>query len=350
MAVGRVVLSCSDRQVLARVLVVLNWVSVVTGAVLVSVGVYLWAELRRWEEVMSEDILWSVPVVLVWTGLGACALNLTGARLCLDCSDLNRFLRWKLVLAPYMGVSLLLTTGVLLAAALSLGLNASGRLDAALEAGLSSAMRRYKDSDRNLELKTQLDLVQIQMSCCGKDRYQDWFRVQWVSDQYLDRTDPRVQDRFRSNVAGLYLSDSVPFSCCDPASPWPCPQTHLSSRPAPHFLSLVQSSRSLGLWGKGCREALGQHYSSILNLISLTALGVWGFEMLVVLGVRYLQTSMESLVLIGDPESDSEAWILESSLCETLRVIKSLGKCYHGNDDPNIDRPITGSGAHPTDQ
>ncbi|KAJ0061116.1 hypothetical protein NL108_007852 [Boleophthalmus pectinirostris] len=350
MAVGRVVLSRSDRRVLARVLVVLNWVSVVTGAVLVGVGVYLWAELRRWEEVMSEDVLWWVPVVLVWTGLGACVLNLTGARLCLDCSDLNRFLRWRLVLAPYVGVSLLLTAGVLLAAALCLGLNASGRLDAALEAGLSNSMRRYKDSDRNPGLKTRLDLVQIQMNCCGKDQYQDWFRVQWVSDRYLDRTDPRVQDRLRSNVAGVYLSDSVPFSCCDPASPWPCPQTHLRSRPAPHFLSLVQSSRSLGLWGRGCREVLGRHYSSILNLISLTALGVWGFELLVVVGVRYLQTSMESLVLIGDPDSDSEAWILERGLCQSLSVIKSLGKCYHSDHDPNIDRPITSSGTHGTDQ
>ncbi|XP_072320554.1 photoreceptor outer segment membrane glycoprotein 2-like [Eucyclogobius newberryi] len=342
MALGHVVLSHSDRRVLARVLVVLNWVSVATGAVLVLLGVYLWAELRRWEEVMSEDVLWAVPVVLIWTGLGACVVNLTGAQLCLDCSDHNRFLRWKLVLAPYVGVSLLLTAGLLLAAALSLALGFSGRLDEALEAGLSAAMRRYKDSDLNPGLKTKLDLVQIHMSCCGKDRYQDWFRVQWVSDRYLDRTQARVQDQIRSNVAGLYLSDSVPFSCCDPASPWPCPQTGLKSRPAPHFLSLVQSSRSLGLWGRGCREALRRHYLWILNVISVSAVSVWAFELLVVTGVRYLQTSMENLVLLGDPASDSEAWILEDSLCETarhnLRIIKSLGKCYHGNNDPNIDQ------------
>ncbi|KAK7906710.1 hypothetical protein WMY93_015322 [Mugilogobius chulae] len=336
MAVGRLVLTRSDRLSLARVLVVLNWVSVATGAVLLCVGVYLWAELRRWEELVSEDVLWAVPVVLFGTGLSVCVLNLTGARICLDCSDQNRFLRWKLVLAPYVGVSLLLTAGLLLAAALCLCLGL--RLDSAVEAGLSSAMRRYKDSDLNPGLKTRLDLLQIHLSCCGKDQYQDWFRVQWVPDRYLDRTKAGVQDRIRSNVGGAYLSDSVPFSCCDPASPWPCPQTGLTARPAPHFLSEVQSSRSLGLWGRGCREALGRHYWSILQLISFSFMSVWAFELLVVTGVRYLQTSMENLVLLGDPLSDSEAWILENGLCETarhnLRVIKNLSKCYHDDDDP----------------
>lgn len=349
----------SDRRSLARVLVVLNWVSVVTGAVLVCVGVYLWAELRRWEVVMSEGgVVWLVPAVLAWTGLGSCVVNLTGARLCLDLDlDLNRFLRWKLVLVPYVGVSLLLTAGVLLAAALCLGVSVSGRLDEALEAGLSSAMLRYKDSDRDPGLKTGLDLLQIHMSCCGKDQYQDWFRVQWISDRYLDRGDPRVRTRLRSNVIGRYLSDSVPFSCCDPASPWPCPQTQLRSSPAPHFLSLAQSSRSLGLWGRGCREALANHYSTILNQISVIAIAVWAFECLVVLGVRYLQTSMENLVRLGDPGFDSEAWLLEESLCDTAKnnfhIIKSLGKCYHGDDDdhdPNLDQPITGPAAQRTDQ
>uniref|UniRef100_A0A8C6UUE9 Tetraspanin n=1 Tax=Neogobius melanostomus TaxID=47308 RepID=A0A8C6UUE9_9GOBI len=306
MSLGRVVLTPSDRRSLARVLVLLNWVSVVTGAVLVLVGVYLWAELWRWEVVLSEGVVWAVPAVLVWTGLTACVVNLTGAWLCLDAADVNRFLRWKLAMAPYVGVSLLLTAGVLLVAALCLA--AAARLDGALEAGLSVAMRRYKDWDRHPGLKTRLDLLQIHMSCCGNVRYQDWFRVQWVPDRYLDRTDPGVRARLSSNVIGRYLSDSVPFSCCDPASPWPCPQTHLRSK------------------------ALETHYSSILHHISLIAVGVWAFEvshMLVVTGVRYL-------------------------LCETARqnliIMKSLGKCYQGDDDPNIDRPITGSGGRRTDQ
>lgn len=191
MPLGRVSLSRAERQTLARVLCSLNGVSVATGAVLVLLGMYLWKELQRWQEVMSDEVLSAVPAVLVWTGLWACAVNLLGARLSLDCVDLNHFLRWKLVLAPYFLVSLLLTTGILLAAALCYGLSLSGRLDAALEAGLSSAMRRYKDSD---QLKTSLDLLQIQLHCCGKDRYQDWFRVQWVSNRYLDWTAPGVQE------------------------------------------------------------------------------------------------------------------------------------------------------------
>lgn len=69
-------------------------------------------------------------------------------------------------------------------------------------------------------------------------------------------------------------------------------------------------------------------------------------QLLVLLGVRYLQTAMENVLLLGDPELESDGWILEDSLAQTarynLQVIKNLGKCYQADQDndhdPNIDR------------
>lgn len=61
------------------------------------------------------------------------------------------------------------------------------------------------------------------------------------------------------------------------------------------------------------------------------------------LGVRYLQTAMENVLLLGDPELQSDGWILENSLAQTarynLQVIKNLGKCYQADQDhdPNMD-------------
>lgn len=70
-------------------------------------------------------------------------------------------------------------------------------------------------------------------------------------------------------------------------------------------------------------------------------------------GVRYLQTSLENVLRQGDPDSESDGWLLENSFMETARInlniIKSLGKNNHidtaKNGDPNIDIPST-SKAH----
>lgn len=52
---------------------------------------------------------------------------------------------------------------------------------------------------------------------------------------------------------------------------------------------------------------------------------------------------MENVLRLGDPDSESDGWILENSLAETARsnfnIIKNLGKCYQADDDPNINVP-----------
>lgn len=69
------------------------------------------------------------------------------------------------------------------------------------------------------------------------------------------------------------------------------------------------------------------------------------YQLLVLTGVRYLQTAMENVLRLGDPDSESDGWILENSLAETARsnfnIIKNLGKCYQADDDPNINIPTT---------
>lgn len=70
-------------------------------------------------------------------------------------------------------------------------------------------------------------------------------------------------------------------------------------------------------------------------------------------GVRFLQTSLENVLRQGDPNSESDGWLLENSFMETARtnlnIIKSLGKCNQidtaSNGDPNINVPST-SKAH----
>lgn len=77
------------------------------------------------------------------------------------------------------------------------------------------------------------------------------------------------------------------------------------------------------------------------------------FQLSVLTGVRFLQTSLENVLKQGDPNSESDGWLLENSFMETARInlniIKNLGKINQidmaDNGDPNIDIPST-SKAH----
>ncbi|KAF3850360.1 hypothetical protein F7725_020079 [Dissostichus mawsoni] len=301
MAVGRRTFTKAERQKLAEVLWLLNWVSVLTGALLFGLGLFLRVEIQKWQEVMSGPGILYVPHVLISTGWRPVASTSWGE----DLPGLrrpNRFLRWKLVLMPYVVCSLCFTACVLGGALLCYGVQS--QLEDSLLLGLQNAMRFYKDTDTpgRCYLKKTVDLLQIQFQCCGNAGYRDWFQVQWISNRYLDMTSS--SGRLRSNVGGQFLQDSVPFSCCSPSSPRPCIQTQL--RDASQTFNWDQ----LNQWGGGCRRVLVDHYRGLLQTIGFTVLLIWLFEVL----------------LLGT------TWYYSS-------VIKNLGKCYHGDQDPNLNTP-----------
>lgn len=79
-------------------------------------------------------------------------------------------------------------------------------------------------------------------------------------------------------MAGQYLVEQVPFSCCSTLSPRPCIQQQVRDASA-HF-NYDQLSQQLNLWRKGCRQAMMEHYTTIMRSIGLTVLLIWMFEVL----------------------------------------------------------------------
>ncbi|XP_034051027.1 photoreceptor outer segment membrane glycoprotein 2-like [Thalassophryne amazonica] len=347
MAVLRIKFTKSKRDKLAQVLWILNWLSVVTGVILFSLGLFLKVEInKRWELMAKRDIHY-VPNMLIAVGLIASAINFLGGKICYDCVDTTKFLRWKLIMLPYIICTFFFTFCVLVGALMCYIMR--GELEEALNVGLTEAMKFYKDTDTpgRCFLKRTVDMLQIEFQCCGNTGFRDWFHIQWVSNRYLDMSRKEVVDRFRSNVQGKYLLDGVPFSCCNFDSPRPCIQQQISNNSA-HF-NYDYQTEELNLWMKGCREALLEYYTHIIHSIGLIVLISWLFELSVLTGVRYLQTSLENVLRQGDPNSESDGWLLENGFMETARInfniIKSLGKNnqVHTNDngDPNINIPST---------
>ncbi|XP_030642904.1 photoreceptor outer segment membrane glycoprotein 2 [Chanos chanos] len=347
MAVLRVKFTRTRRDKLAQVLWVLNWVSVVMGIILFSLGLFLKVEINKRRDLMADRELHIVPHMLIAVGLIACGINFLGGKICYDCADTTKFLRWKLLMLPYIICTFFFTLCVLVGALMCYGMR--GDLEESLALGLRDAMLYYKDTDTpgRCFLKRTVDLLQIEFQCCGNEGHRDWFQIQWISSRYLDMSSREVLDRIRSNVEGKYLIDGVPFSCCNVNSPRPCIQQQITNNSA-HF-NYDYPTEELNLWKRGCRQALLDYYIHIMHSIGLTVLLIWLFELSVLTGVRYLQTSLENVLRQGDPESESDGWLLENSFVETARsnfnIIKNLGKCNQidttNNGDPNIDRPCT---------
>ncbi|XP_042159220.1 RDS/peripherin-like protein xRDS35 [Oncorhynchus tshawytscha] len=305
---------------LAQGLWLLSWLAVLAGAFTFSLGVYLKTELLRRAEVMDNTEIHVVPNILMLVGLVTMGINLFAGRVCQDSLDSARFPPWKPFLLPWYGLAWMVCVWLLSAVVLSYALQ--GHLEESLKVGLRNGIRFYRDTDvpgRCFQKET-IDRLQMELRCCGNTNYRDWFEVQWISNRYLDFTSKEVKDRVRSNVDGRYLMDGVPFSCCNPGSPRPCLQNHLTDNTA-HY-NYEHQSEELNLYNRGCRQALVDYYMGLMNTIGPGILSVISVQISVLVSLRYLHTSLEG-VDPENPEADSEGYILAKGVKETLMDVKT---------------------------
>lgn len=161
-----------------------------------------------------------------------------------------------------------------------------------------------------------MDKLQMDFQCCGNNHYKDWFEVQWISNRYLDFSSKEVKDRIKSNVDGRYLMDSVPFSCCNPSSPRPCIQMQITNNSA-HYSYSYQTDE-LNIWVKGCREVLLGYYTGIMATNGAAVTLFFLIQASVLVSMRLLQTSMDKITGVEDVETESEGFLLEKGVGETI--------------------------------
>ncbi|XP_037261760.1 peripherin-2 [Falco rusticolus] len=328
MALMKVKFNQKKRVKLAQGLWLMNWFSVFAGIVVFSMGLFLKIELRKRSEVMDNSESHFVPNSLILMGILSCGYNGFAGKICYDSLDPAKFARWKPLLKPYLALCFFFNILVFFIALVCFLMR--GSLDSTLAQGLKNGMKFYRDTDTpgRCFMKKTIDMLQIEFKCCGNNGYKDWFEIQWISNRYLDFSSKEVKDRIKSNVDGRYLVDGVPFSCCNPSSPRPCIQYHVTNNSA-HY-SYDYQTEELNLWRRGCREALLHYYSSMMSSMGAVVILVWLFEISVMVGLRLLQTSLESIANPEDPECESEGWILENSLKDTLKSalesLKKIGK------------------------
>uniref|UniRef100_A0A8C4QGT0 Peripherin 2a (retinal degeneration, slow) n=1 Tax=Eptatretus burgeri TaxID=7764 RepID=A0A8C4QGT0_EPTBU len=278
----------------------------------------------------------------------ACGLNLVAGRTCHACAA-----HYGRVIPTFWhrAVSVMIVTGAVLAitgliAALACQLSL-GSLGKALADGLQDAMIIYKDTDTpgRCFLKRTIDELQIRFQCCGTSSARDWFEVQWVSMRYLNPNSKEVQDRMKSNVAGRYLTDSVPFSCCNPRSPRPCIQHRIANSSAHYGLEPERDEPNL--WARGCRDALLKHYSGTVHGLALFTAVTSLLQLFLAVGLRYLQTSTEGFQQAGgDVDGDCNGEMEEQIDGEAETIEKeNIDK----DKEPMPEEEISGEGESETE-
>ncbi|XP_041512333.1 peripherin-2 [Microtus oregoni] len=328
MALLKVKFDQKKRVKLAQGLWLMNWLSVLAGIILFSLGLFLKIELRKRSEVMNNSESHFVPNSLIAVGVLSCVLNSLAGKICYDALDPAKYAKWKPWLKLYLAVCVLFNIILFLVALCCFLLR--GSLESTLASGLKNGMKYYRDTDTpgRCFMKKTIDMLQIEFRCCGNNGFRDWFEIQWISNRYLDFSSKEVKDRIKSNVDGRYLVDGVPFSCCNPNSPRPCIQYQLTNNSA-HY-SYDHQTEELNLWLRGCRASLLSYYSGLMNSMGVVTFLVWLFEVSITAGLRYLHTALESVSNPEDPECESEGWLLEKSVPETWKAFvesfKRLGK------------------------
>ncbi|KAI7806082.1 peripherin-2b [Triplophysa rosa] len=328
MALMPVKFDLAKRVKLAQGLWLLYWLCMMAAILIFSMGIFFKIELRKRSEIMDNNESHFVPNVLILLGLAACGINAFGGKVCQDSLDSAKFSKWKPMLKTYMSGCVVFCIALFVAALLCFLMQIS--LHFTLAEGLRNGMKYYKDTDTpgRCFMKRTLDITQIEFRCCGNNNYKDWFEIQWISNRYLDFSNEDVKVRVQSNVEGKYLMESVPFSCCNPGSPRPCIQHHLTNNSA-HY-SYDHHTEDLNIWARGCREALVSYYGGTMNSIGAFVLLFIILEAIVTVGLQYLTTALETMADPENPESESEGWLLEKSVKETISgvmaKIKTLGK------------------------
>ncbi|XP_028661514.1 RDS/peripherin-like protein xRDS35 [Erpetoichthys calabaricus] len=322
------------RVKVAQGLWLLSWLATVSGAFIFTLGIFLKSELRKRSEVMDNTEIHAVPNTLIIVGLASVVINFFAGRICQDSLDVARFPRWRGFMVPYFAGAALLALLMLVAVIMSYAMK--GNLEESLKIGLKNGIRFYKDTDTpgRCFQKQTIDLLQMEFQCCGNTNFKDWFEVQWISNRYLDYSCKEVKDRIKSNVDGRYLVDGVPFSCCNPSSPRPCIQHQMTNNSA-HY-NYDYTTEELNVYRRGCREALVSYYMGLMNTIGVVVLLFFLIQMGVLVSLRYLQTAMDGVVGQENTECETEGYILEKGVKETIKLtIQKIAKIFQPNQVQN---------------
>ncbi|XP_033125840.1 photoreceptor outer segment membrane glycoprotein 2-like [Anneissia japonica] len=292
--------SVDRRQKLATILQFFSWSCVICGIVLVSLGTFISLHVQAKVNLIEGYDGSILPKMLIIVGTLVVIIDLIGGKICQDISDHRRLHRFEMCLFPLVIILFLLDICVLTAACMCFAHRV--QLSHSIHNGLVNAMYRYKD---NMTYKVEIDELQQKFECCGNNGFEDWFNLQWIHNMYLNTEDKEIKSKMKT---GEFLIDDVPFSCCRTNASRACIHHHVTDSDL-HFN--YRFPADLTIYQVGCRDQLIEYFSKKLKNIGTVAIYVFGLQFIIVICMRYLQTSIANARKNGDPKSDAPGWLFD---------------------------------------
>ncbi|XP_014675439.1 PREDICTED: photoreceptor outer segment membrane glycoprotein 2-like [Priapulus caudatus] len=311
-------LSESHRQRMLLCMVIFSCVSVFTSLGLLIVGAHIKLQVQEYVNIVDKDEGNAICIVLIATGLLSMANCIFGAKILTDCREIELRGRRKKFLLPYIASSLTLCILTLIAGIMCFAHVNS--LHLSFRNGLTDAMQRYKS---NLMLKAEIDRLQITYSCCGNKGYEDWFAISWVNENSINLESKGVEAYMGT---GEFLQDNVPFSCCDPKSHRPCIHHNVQDN---HKHYNYDYAAKTTLYTVGCKNALMMYFGDVLLVNAGRAVcSIFASMLCGVVGLRFLQTSIEEALLTGDAAATAPGYIIKAS---------AKGAAGDGDREPSLE-------------
>jgi len=183
------ILSESVREKLALGIVVLDFLLALFGVTVIGLAIFVKVHLESRMTLMNGYDAEVLPNFLITVGVFMFVIDLATAKLAYDAAYIETRSRVRHLLLVAVVIAFILVWFVLAGSILCF--THRGVIEDSLQNGFKSIMKKYKN---DLMSKVTMDRLQQQFQCCGSNSYRDWFRVNWVNEDFLN---PKHKDVLR---------------------------------------------------------------------------------------------------------------------------------------------------------
>lgn len=181
-------LSERGRRILGLVICFIDAVLAVAGVIVGALGVYLSSHLESNMKFMHEYDTGTVPTFLLIVGIAMLISGSLFSKAAFDSAFPESRGRFQSFLVFFLAAKFIMIWIVFSASMLCFSHRSV--IDESLKHGLFRVMGLYK---KDMELKVLIDKLQIQYMCCGSSRYDNWFSISWVNEDFLDVDDENIK-------------------------------------------------------------------------------------------------------------------------------------------------------------
>ncbi|XP_061163223.1 peripherin-2-like [Saccostrea echinata] len=271
------------RRILGLFLCLLDGILALSGAAVAALGLYLNFHLESKMQFLAGYDTGTVPSFLMIVGIAMFISGSLFSKAAFDCAYPDSRGRFQSFLIFFVAAKFVLIWVVFSASMMCFAHRSV--IEESLNNGLFSVLKLYK---KDLELKILIDKLQMEYLCCGSNNYEDWFKVSWVNEDFLDVEDENIKSKMQ---AGMYMGHDVPFSCCHIYTYRPCVHSNVTKGTRSKYTPTLNT--------RGCAGILMDFFeSSILEPAGVFILMAFFIEILSTFLARYQQTCIDDANLM----------------------------------------------------